>query len=136
MKQASAFLAFDMICMEIFGYSLNAVLSDPESTEKSKGAELFQAIQSLLAAQAAGGLYADPTAKQVKPEEVVAARDIWKGFIGDLVAHLRSSPSSPYSQALLSMEKGITSIDLPFLLHLLCSLVCTVSNLYHYLIII
>lgn len=105
MKQASAFLAFDMICMEIFGYSLNAVLSDPESTEKSKGAELFQAIQSLLAAQAAGGLYADPTAKQVKPEEVVAARDIWKGFIGDLVAHLRSSPSSPYSQALLSMEK-------------------------------
>ena len=106
MKQASAFVAFDLICMEIFGYSLDATLSDPASVEKSKGAELFQAVQSLLAAQAAGGLYADPTAKQVKPEEVVAAKNTWKDFISDLVTHVRASAPSPYTQELLAMEKG------------------------------
>ena len=109
MKQVSAFLAFDLICMENFGYSLNATLSGTGSAEKSKGAELFQAVQSLLSAQAAGGLYADPTAKQVKPEEVIAARNIWKDFIGDLVTHVRSSSPTPYTEALLAMEKGTTT---------------------------
>ena len=108
MKQVAAFIAFDLVCMEVFGYSLNSLLSDPASVERSKGAQLYQAVQSLLAAQAAGGLYADPTAKQIKPEEIVAAKNTWKDFISDLVTYIRSSASSPYTQQLLAMEEGIS----------------------------
>lgn len=62
LKSLASYLAFDCLCSAAFNYNLNATLSEIDVADgavpSSEGAQLYQAIQTLLDAQAGQGLYA------------------------------------------------------------------------------
>ena len=80
----TTYIAFDCVCEAAFGYSLGAVAGSEE------GKCLHLSLCSLVDAQAGKGMYANPNARKVSPEELVKAQATWRNFLTKLLAVIRS----------------------------------------------
>jgi cytochrome P450 len=70
-----AYLAFDAMSVFLFEYDLGALRGSDEGTG------LYWSICTLMEAQAKVGIYADPNARTVAPEELHDAKHKWKNYI-------------------------------------------------------
>ena len=68
-------MGFDMISTAVFGYVLGGVAGSKE------GEELYKSLETLSEKQAGEGLYANPNARKISPEEEADAKNTWKVFI-------------------------------------------------------
>ena len=80
----TTYIAFDCVCEAAFGYSLGAVAGSEE------GKCLHLSLCSLVDATAGKGMYANPNARKVSPEELVKAQATWRNFLTKLLAVIRS----------------------------------------------
>ena len=74
-RKLCSLLAFDVVAGAVFGYKLGAVSGSEE------GEKLFQSLESLAEKQSGEGLYANPQARKITPEEEADAKATWKKFV-------------------------------------------------------
>ena len=94
-------MGFDMVAKAVFGYELGGVSGSEE------GEKIFQALESLAEKQSGEGLYANPKARKVSPEEEAEAKATWKNFIKKCLSVLMTEVDSNVSGRHVTFGKAL-----------------------------
>lgn len=107
-KNLFTLLGFDCICSAAFNYNLGGVAGSAE------GKQLVGCLKTLADAGASVGIYTNPNARKVPPEELAEAKANWKAFLIRIKEHAQSQPADEqnFGQCLLTMTKEITDPEM------------------------
>jgi cytochrome P450 len=107
MSKALTLLGFDTVCEAVFGFKLGGV------SGSKQGEKLYQALMTLAEKQSAEGMYANPDARKVTPEEEADAKADWGAFIKKCLNSLMTEVDSngkgkhlAYGRALRDYAEG------------------------------
>ena len=100
-RKICSLLAFDVVAEAVFGYKLGAVNGSEE------GEKLFQSLESLAEKQSGEGLYANPQARKISPEEEAGAKATWKAFVTKCTSVLMTEVESNSGSKVATFGKAL-----------------------------
>lgn len=94
-------MGFDLVAKAVFGYELGGASGSAE------GEKIFQALESLAEKQSGEGMYANPKARKISPEEEAEAKATWKSFINKCLSVLMTEVDSNRSGKHVTFGKAL-----------------------------
>lgn len=97
----------DFVCEEFFHYPLQALQGS------AQGQRLFECMHAFRQAMFKDGLYPNPLARNVTPEELQRAKDDWKAFVHTLADHITAQLSTQSAHSSSPFFKLWTAVQPP-----------------------